>query len=525
MEDYSRECLFTWLKSIGLKYRSTNAIREGDLCIRSLALSNYCRISTKSLAELEASWCSEQHSSSVKPFWPVSDLGAVVRHGRMSVRFDLIRPTVRMEIDMPASHLHPPQQMFSTEQDTIRRESHPLRLVTSVPLVLVCLLGASSFLSLPTLAQQPVANDNSGIASPATAVPPATGPKAQGEATPFPDLKIPPDATPAQLDALIAQAKALRPRNPHQYQAMQVAIRDASKALLKQLDKEQPTPRYQQAELDTIAASVAVMTFYGEDAQQKTLEQVHDFLKKRETLSMQDIQTGILAANMLEMQPNKQPARDTYQLLDDLLKEDEREEMQSLRLNLKASMRRLDLLGSKFELEAQALDGSTVQIADYAGKFLIVDFFATWCAPCLTEAPHLQAQYEKYKDKGLEVIAISIDTDVEALQKYLKEAQVPWPVIHDDAADPLQRLQMKFGISQLPTVLLLNKEGTVVSLEARGSELTRLTEMLFETPTPADPAPAPAGEPPLEQADSPAPADNPESPTASPETESLIESE
>ncbi len=425
---------------------------------------------------------------------------------------------------MPVCHLRHPLLLLSTKRNAILRDSQPVRPAVNVLLVLACVLSIAGLLTLPATAQQQAA-DSPVVAAPAAESPAAAAPAPQASPNvpPFPDLKLPLEATPEQLEALIAQAKGLRPRNPHQYQAMQTAIRDASKALLKQLDKEHPTPRYQQAELDAIAASVAVMTFYGEDAQQKTLEQVHDFLKKRETLSMQDIQTGILAANMLELQPNKQPARDTYQLLDDLLEEDEREEMQSLRLNLKASMRRLDLLGSKFELEAQSLDGREIRIADYAGKFVIVDFFATWCAPCLNEAPHLQAQFEKYKDKELEVIAISIDTDVDALKEYLEKAQLPWPVIHDDAEDPLQRLQMKFGISQLPTVLLLNKEGTVVSLEARGAELTRLTAMLFEAPTPADPPPPPPGEPPLDPADAPSPPASDSTPSQPPNTESLIE--
>ncbi|MCA9182326.1 MAG: TlpA family protein disulfide reductase [Planctomycetales bacterium] len=318
----------------------------------------------------------------------------------------------------------------------------------------------------------------------------------------FPDLTIPADADAEQLLALIAQAKSLKPRNAHQYQAMQTAIRDGSKRLVKLLGKSgddtKVAHRVQQAELDTISSSVALMAFVGEDAQQKTLEQVHEFLKGRKELSLQDMQTGVLAAAMLELQPDKKPARDTYQLLCDLLENDEREEMQSLRLNLQASIGRLDLLGSKFELEATSLDGRDIRIDDYAGKFVIVDFFASWCEPCLTEVPRLQKQFEKYKDKGLAVIAISLDADANALDKYLQRAELPWPIIHDNHEDPLQRLQMKFGVSHLPTVLLLNKEGTVVSLEARGAELDRLMQMLFESPTLADPAPPPPGEPPVE---------------------------
>lgn len=337
----------------------------------------------------------------------------------------------------------------------------------------------------------------------------AAEPATASDAEPFPDLTLPADATQAQLQALVEQAKQQRPRNPEQYQAMQTAIRDASKKLISLLDKQRDAPRIQQAELDSITSSVALMAFVGEDSQQKTLEQVHEFLKGRKELSMQDTQTGVLAAAMLELQPNKQPARETYQLLCDLLENDPREEMQSLCLNLKASIRRLDLLGNKFDLQATALDGREIRIDDYAGKFVIVDFFASWCQPCLIDAPHLKQQFAKYQDRGLAVIAISLDTDAQALNKYLEQAEFPWPVIHDNAEDPLQRLQMKFGVSHLPTVLLLNKEGTVVSLEARGAELDRLLEMLFETPTLAEP----------QATDSDSPVDE----KPAPQTQSLIE--
>lgn len=322
---------------------------------------------------------------------------------------------------------------------------------------------------------------------------PPAGPASAAEA--FPDLTIPDDASLEQLETLVTQAKAVRPRNPQQYQAMQTAIREASKQLLKKLDADpqlkgnQESPRYQQAELDTITASVALMTYFGEDAKQKTLQQVHEFLKSRKELSLQDIQTGMLAAAMLELQPNKQPARDTYALLDKLLEQDEREEMQTLRLNLQASIRRLDLLGNKFEFTATTVDGQSLSTDDLTDKFVIVDFFATWCEPCLTEVPHLKKHFDKYHAKGLEVIGISLDEDAAGLEKYLQQAKLPWPIIHDNHPEPLQRLQMKFGIAHLPTVLLLNKEGTVVSLTARGAELDRLMQMLFDAPTPAEPAP------------------------------------
>ncbi len=315
---------------------------------------------------------------------------------------------------------------------------------------------------------------------------PQSGQSTDTEAQPpFPDLSIPPQADEKTLSEIIRKAKSSQPVSPEQYRAMQTAIRDASQELLTLLEANQQTPRYQQAELDMISASVALMTYFGEDAKRKTLEQVHAFLKSRQQLSLPDIQTGMLAAAMLELQPDKGPARDTYQLLDRLLAEDHREEMQSLRVNLQAAVRRLNLLGHKLELSAQSLDGQQIDVDDYAGKYLIVDFFASWCEPCLSEVPRLRKHLAKYREKGLEVVGVSLDGDVESLNAYLEKARLPWPIIHDNADDPQERLQMKLGVSSLPTVLLLNKEGIVVSLEARDSELDRIVQMLFETPTPA----------------------------------------
>ncbi len=163
-----------------------------------------------------------------------------------------------------------------------------------------------------------------------------------------------------------------------------------------------------------------------------------------------------------------------------------------MRVNVQSSIARIDLLGSKIEIAAKDIQDKPIATDDFAGKFVIVDFFATWCEPCLSEVPRLKKHLEKYKSKGLEVVAISVDDTREALDKYLEKAELPWRVIHDNAPNPLDRMQIKYGVISLPTVLLLNKEGTVISLEARGAELDRLMEMIFEAPTPAEPPPTDA---------------------------------
>jgi thiol-disulfide isomerase/thioredoxin len=308
------------------------------------------------------------------------------------------------------------------------------------------------------------------------------------ELPPLPDLGFTANSNAEALDKVIATAKGIRPGSAEQYSAMQTAIRDASKQLMSVL-KDKNLPRYKQAQLDSMSASLSLATFFGEEARAKVVEQLKQMLKERETLSIEDVQMATIAAANLELNPNKKDARDIYALLDELLTDDKREEMQSMRVNLQSSLRRIDLLGSKFEIEYKDIRDKVVKTDDFAGKFVIVDFFASWCKPCLSEVPRLKKYAAKYKDKGLEVLAISLDETREGLDKYLAGAELPWQVIHDNAADPFDRLQLRFGVSALPTVLLLNKEGTVVSLEARGAELDRLMEMIFEAPTPAEPQP------------------------------------
>jgi thiol-disulfide isomerase/thioredoxin len=350
---------------------------------------------------------------------------------------------------------------------------------------LILVLFCAATMGLSSFGQDAV---KSSTAKPATDKTPAQAAKPTPELPPLPNLTFAANSSAQELDRVIATAKGIRPGSADQYSAMQIAIRDASKQLMTVL-KDKNLPRYKQAQLDSMSSSLALATFFGEEARAKVVAQLKQMLRERETLSIEDVQMATIAAANLELNPNKKDARDIYALLDEMLAEDKREEMQSMRINLQSSLRRIDLLGSKFEIEHKDIRNKPIKTEDFAGKFVIVDFFASWCQPCLSEVPRLKKYAAKYKEKGLEVLAISLDETRDELDRYLSDADLPWPVIHDNAEDPLEKLQLKFGVAALPTVLLLNKEGTVVSLEARGAELDRLMEMLFEAPTPAEAPP------------------------------------
>jgi len=159
-------------------------------------------------------------------------------------------------------------------------------------------------------------------------------------------------------------------------------------------------------------------------------------------------------------------------------------------VKMQGSARRLNLVGNPIELTGTLIDGSELDWSKYRGKVVLIDFWATWCGPCLQELPNVQANYEKYHDRGFDVVGISLDDDRGALETFLEEREIPWATIYND--DPATAgwdnpLATYYGVMGIPAVWLVDKEGNVVSLMARGEALGEmLAEMLGEPAAKAD---------------------------------------
>jgi len=116
------------------------------------------------------------------------------------------------------------------------------------------------------------------------------------------------------------------------------------------------------------------------------------------------------------------------------------------------------------------LTGKPLSIAQFKGKIVLVDFWATWCGPCVAELPNVIEAYKKYHDKGFEIIGISLDKDEAKLKAFLSEKGMAWPQYFDGLAWE-SKLGKKYGINSIPSTFLLDKEGKIIAKDLRGEAL------------------------------------------------------
>jgi thiol-disulfide isomerase/thioredoxin len=199
-----------------------------------------------------------------------------------------------------------------------------------------------------------------------------------------------------------------------------------------------------------------------------------------------DIQTAGLAmqlAGAFEHMPGGEAvAAAAYRSFGPAMAKSSNEQIQKMGESFAGTLRRLSLPGHPMEISGTLLNGKPFDQKTLAGKVVLVDFWATWCGPCVAEIPNVLEQYEKYHKDGFEVVGISLDQEREALEKFVTEQKLPWPILFEEPkGDGWQHpLATFYGISGIPTVVLIGRDGNVITLDARGEKLGERLDAIFK---------------------------------------------
>lgn len=125
----------------------------------------------------------------------------------------------------------------------------------------------------------------------------------------------------------------------------------------------------------------------------------------------------------------------------------------------------------------KTVDGRLIGPKDYEGQVVVVDFWATWCAPCHVQARILEPIHRDYKGKGVQFLAANVGEDEPTVRSFLKNKPFPYPVL----LDPEDKVSSKLGVVALPTLMIIDKKGKVALFHTGVADGATVRKVLKQT--------------------------------------------
>lgn len=141
---------------------------------------------------------------------------------------------------------------------------------------------------------------------------------------------------------------------------------------------------------------------------------------------------------------------------------------------------RLAVVGNQaLEFTANDIDGKPISLSSYKGKYVFIDFWASWCHPCREENPAVTAAYHKFKGKGLNILSVSLDATREAWIKAVEQDKLEWPQV-SNLKGFKDEVAIKYAISAIPSNFLIDPSGKIIAKNLRGEQLDKKFEEVFQ---------------------------------------------
>jgi len=236
------------------------------------------------------------------------------------------------------------------------------------------------------------------------------------------------------------------------------------------------------AELKALVTKIQTKLKAGKKTEADLAEELNDFdslLAKHKDEKTDDVAQVLMMKAMLYFQvldntekgieivkqvkqdfPETQPGKGADEFIENVKKQEEGKKVQ-----------RALVKGAKFpDFDEKDVEGKHVSIGDYKGKIVLVDFWATWCGPCVNELPNVVKAYEKHHEKGFEIVGVSLDQNEQKLKSFLKDRKMTWQQYFDGKGWG-NKLAGKYGIQSIPATFLLDREGKIIDRDLRGEAL------------------------------------------------------